>query len=144
VIDLISDALSRIDWIAKQAATYVLYTTGMILILSSLLIKEDVFGEKRSFQFGYGDFITTVLAGAFLIALGAAVYFLQGLVRIRYSVSVAEASEATTERLHEIAQAAVREALKGAGRQIDQAFPDGSAAPDGGNPMQKPLKSPGG
>jgi hypothetical protein len=146
--DLFSEALKRIDYISRQPVSYVLSFSGVSLILVSFLTKDAVFGEHDAAQFTTGDFISSMIVAAFLLALGAVIVFAASRTQVNSSVQLAESAQDIAERIQKVAQEAATKAVEAAykqvndsGRAITPSQESGrpGGRPDERNPMQEPI-----
>jgi hypothetical protein len=138
VTDLFSEAIKRINYISRQQISFVLSLSGISLIVISFLTQDGVFGERDAAQFTTGDFVSSMIAGAFLLGLGALIVFAASRTQVNSSVRLAESAQDAATKALEAAHKQVRDSGSAITTGQDPAGTNGQSAEV--NPILEPIK----
>jgi len=138
-----TEATKRLDYLARQTASYVLFFVGASLILLSFLINEGILGSADSRQYSGEDFLVAVLTGGLMIALGAGFSLAVFRTNINYAVKERELADENTKLAIEAAREAGKKGASDAIAQFMKAnnIVQGQGQPQtGSNPMYEEIK----
>jgi hypothetical protein len=101
---IVSQLIGKLDAVSRQSATYIVSFFGGFLIVSAVLIRAGMFGEKAALRIGSTGFLECLTVGSLLIVSGIVLSYSVFQANARYAMAKLSNSFQVQQRVMEDAQ----------------------------------------